>query len=356
MHSTVWISRAENGSSEPWAERVHRLLTAMGVERLFRSGDLVGVKIHVGERDKRTFNGPEIGARVVSLINSLGGKPFFTDTCVLYRSPRADAVEHTRLAEKHGYSLTASGAPFISADGLTGGFEEEITIPVRGGVSLRVAGMARRVSAMIVIGHPTGHLGTGYGGIIKTLGMGLASRKGKLAMHSVSKPFIRTEKCIGCGTCLSWCPVDAISIIDGTAKIDKKVCIGCGECVAACRYDAVGFDWKASSESLQKGIAEHALAVMYGRTQRFLHLSVALNVTKDCDCLPDPGPPLFPDIGILGSWDPVAVDQATLDQIEHLTRQPLSAWSYPNIDPTIQLRHAETIGLGSRSYKLTEVD
>ena len=356
MQSTVWICRANKELTETWSDRVERLLNTMGIDRLFRSGDLVGIKIHVGERDKRTFYGPEIGARVVKTVDSLGGKPFFTDTCVLYRSPRADAVGHTRLAAEHGYGIAASGAPFISADGLTGGFEEEITIPVRGGVSLRVAGMARRVSAMIVIAHATGHLGTGYGGVLKTLGMGLASRKGKLAMHSVSKPFIRTAQCIGCGTCLSWCPVDAIALIDGTAKIDKRVCIGCGECLAACRYDAVGFDWKASAESLQKGIAEHALAVMHERTHRFFHLSLALNVTKDCDCLPDPGPPLFPDIGILGSWDPVAIDQATLDQIEARTQRALVSWSYPNIDPTIQLSHAESIGLGSRTYELIEVD
>jgi hypothetical protein len=171
-------------------------------------------------------------------------------------------------------------------------------------------------------------------------------------MHSVSKPFIRVAQCIGCGECVVWCPEDALEVANGKARIDESTCIGCGECLAMCRQGAVGFDWKASSASLQQRIAEHAKGVLVRKHGKLLCVSIALRVTKDCDCLRDPGPPLFSDIGLLGSTDPVALDQATLDIIEDRTGQSLREWGYTQIDPTIQLEHGERIGMGSRSYEL----
>jgi hypothetical protein len=197
-------------------------------------------------------------------------------------------------------------------------------------------------------------LATGFGGVVKSLGMGLSARKGKLAMHSVSKPSIRTSACTGCGECALRCPEDAITV-GTTAVIDTAQCVGCGECLAVCRAGAVGFDWKASSESLQRRIAEHALAVVTGHEQRFVYVAIALRVTKDCDCIEDPGPPLFDDIGLLVSRDPVAIDQATLDLIEERTGAPLRRWAYRRIDPISQLAHGEAIGLGSRSYRLITI-
>ncbi|MBQ8605266.1 MAG: RnfABCDGE type electron transport complex subunit B [Clostridia bacterium] len=40
--------------------------------------------------------------------------------------------------------------------------------------------------------------------------------------------------CLGFGNCVSVCPVNAISIIDGVAVINEQTCIGCGNCVKTC--------------------------------------------------------------------------------------------------------------------------
>ena len=46
--------------------------------------------------------------------------------------------------------------------------------------------------------------------------------------------------CIGCGTCVSICPVEAISFgEDGKAQIDKTKCIRCGDCQASCPVEAI---------------------------------------------------------------------------------------------------------------------
>jgi ferredoxin len=46
------------------------------------------------------------------------------------------------------------------------------------------------------------------------------------------------DKCLGCGSCIDICPVNAITIKDGYAVIDEDWCIGCGLCVPQCPNEA----------------------------------------------------------------------------------------------------------------------
>ncbi len=48
------------------------------------------------------------------------------------------------------------------------------------------------------------------------------------------------DKCGGCGTCVSACPVEAIKIQDnGKAVVDQDTCIDCGACVSECPLEAI---------------------------------------------------------------------------------------------------------------------
>lgn len=47
------------------------------------------------------------------------------------------------------------------------------------------------------------------------------------------------KKCITCGACVAICPVEAIKIVDGKAKIDPKKCIKCGSCSQFCPVSAI---------------------------------------------------------------------------------------------------------------------
>ncbi|MVB09851.1 Caffeyl-CoA reductase-Etf complex subunit CarE [Caprobacter fermentans] len=46
------------------------------------------------------------------------------------------------------------------------------------------------------------------------------------------------EKCVGCGSCESACPVEAIKVENGMAKVSDD-CIECGACVSECPVEAI---------------------------------------------------------------------------------------------------------------------
>jgi len=80
--------------------------------------------------------------------------------------------------------------------------------------------------------------------------MGCASRKGKLVMHSQTKPVVKQKLCTACGRCVVNCQVNAIKI-DEKAFITNK-CVGCARCIAVCPENAISILWNESSETLKK--------------------------------------------------------------------------------------------------------
>ena len=51
--------------------------------------------------------------------------------------------------------------------------------------------------------------------------------------------YVDIEKCTGCGTCAEACPVAAISLVGGTAKVDQEKCTDCEACVEVCPNGAM---------------------------------------------------------------------------------------------------------------------
>lgn len=340
---------------ETTASRVGALFRAAGLDECIAENDVTALKMHFGERKNDTHIPPCLVKPVVDAVSERGGKAFLTDTCVLYKSPRDNAVEHIRLAHEHGFTLEGAGAPVVIADGLIGNAERQVSIPGKLFEQVSIASLALDANAMFVLTHVTGHIGTGLGGAIKNLGMGLASRKGKLRQHSVMKPAVSVKDCTGCWTCMDHCPADAIAAKVDAAQIDHEVCVGCGECLTVCRFSALKFDWNRKEYDLEQRMAEHALGAVIGKPAKVGYISFLMSITKDCDCFSVKQEPIIPDIGIVASRDPVAIDAASLDLIEKESRKSLAEMSYPEIDPWDQIRHGEKIGLGRRDYELIQI-
>lgn len=356
MSTTVYyLELSENSGNKERAEGMRRICALNNFLNRIEKDDKVAVKVHVGEKKNTTHVAPEVVKQAVNAVKKRKGLPFLTETSTLYRGERSNGIKHLEQAYRHGFTPGKMNAPFIMADGIAGNSEVDVEIPGILHSSVLIAREAVFADSIVAVSHATGHMANGLGACLKNLGMGLASRKGKMRQHSSMKPKIKEAECTLCKQCMIWCPEDAIEEREKSAFIREEKCIGCGECLTVCKYNAVSFDWGTESAELQRQVAEHAFGAIRGKEEKCFFINCLFDMTKDCDCMGKNQHPAIPDIGILASTDPLAVDQATLDMTEKRFKTPLIGDSWPGIDPTIQLAHGEKIGLGSRSYDLTKL-
>jgi uncharacterized protein len=326
--------------------------------------DNVAVKLHPGEEGNTSFVCPEYINRIIKALGPGTDRVFLTDTTVLYPGRRMAAPDYIRLAREHGFGVPLT-PPFIVADGLHG--ENETVVRMPEGFHTQEAHIASVIAAadaMVTVSHFKGHLLTGFGGALKNLGMGCASRAGKLYQHSTVTPQIRADICTACGICAAHCHAAAINV-STLAIIDKARCTGCGECLGRCPAGAVRVNWNQGMNEFMRKMVEYAWAAV-SVSRPLVYVNFITAVVPDCDCMHDTGKQFVDDIGILASIDPVAVDAASLDLV---TAAPDSAVSpvtagtgedkfqayRPDINGTIQLSIAESIGLGSTEYELLKV-
>jgi len=309
------------------------------------------VKLTFGEEGTSGYIKPVWLAGLLDSLKKKTENVFMAETCTLYREKRSSAVGHLYVAAGHGYSLDKTGVPIIIADGLHG--RDGQNIPIRGEhfESVKIARGICESDSIICLSHVTGHMQSGFSGALKNLGMGCASRQGKLLQHAGTLPEITVEKCIGCSACMNVCPANAIGIAKKKAILVKERCIGCGECTVACRPGAIDIKYDENVVKFQEKMVEYALGVKEAVNSRIVYLNFLEHVTKNCDCMSKEEAPIAPDIGILCSMDPVAIDKASID----LVGIDRFKEAFPGIDPLAQIRHSEKIKLGAGIYELVEI-
>lgn len=69
-------------------------------------------------------------------------------------------------------------------------------------------------------------------------------------------PWVDEEKCVACGICVEECPVDAIAMEDGSARINMEECIKCGVCHEVCPQDAVRHDKERIGREVQANVEQ----------------------------------------------------------------------------------------------------
>ncbi len=321
--------------------------------------DLVAVKLHFGEKGIDTYLRPVRIAPIVEAVKEAGGKPFLCDSNTLYKGSRSNAVDHHRTAQENGWLRPVVDAPVVIADGLHGNEFYTQKIDGKHFDEVKIGAAFYQADAIIGVSHFKGHMMSGFGGTLKNLGMGCASRAGKLMMHYNVHPEVDSEDCIGCGKCAIWCPADAIEVGEH-AVIDSEKCIGCGECRIVCPEGAIKVKDSSTNVELCEKISEFAHGSMVDKYDKSLFFNFIMDVTPECDCPPWRQAPLVPDIGVVASKDPVAVEQAALDLVTEAEGIKAEAGvdkfgAEHDIDGAVQIEHAVKMGMGKKEYELVDI-
>lgn len=349
-------------------------------------GDLVAVKTHLGEAYNVGYLRPVIIRTLVELLKERGLRPFVTETTTMPYHPwasRSLAIDHLETAAYHGFTASTMGAPLIIADGWLG--TDDVLVELEGaGNYLHKQFVARAVAdadALLSVAHFKGHPAGGFGGAIKNIGVGCASKRGKMNLHGAlagDKTIIDYDKCLGRNcewweTCQDCCPENAIEIGPQGLKVDQEACVYCFACANLCvNMAGVGAVQRFDDlPTLARRIADSALAVMKTKPNgKAYFLNYAVDITPICDCYGWTDTPIVNGLGVFASHDPVAVDKACIDMINQAPGLTNSeAEEFGCLDPgsakfnTIKGKDVEPQiyggvenGLGSAKYELVPVE
>lgn len=370
--STVYFLNQRAWRKGTFEARFKKLLTTAGLAEAMAPGELVAVKLHFGESGVTAFVPPLKLKPLLETLRAAGGKPFLTDTATLYAGSRGNAVNHAVLAASHGFDPNLLGAPVIMADGLRSTNEAVVQVAGKHFQEAYVAGDIVAADRLVTVSHFKGHELAGFGGALKNVAMGCATRRGKMQQHGILAPAVFPDKCTGCGSCLEVCAPRALRLEEQDGKrriaVDTARCVGCGSCFHVCGFGGVEIDWRTDVGAFLERMMEYAAAVLVGRARPSLHVSFVTAVSPECDCMGFSDAPLCPDLGVLASWDPLALDQACLDLVNaapplYPSKLPAGLQPgqdkfravHPHVPEGYGLDYAASLGLGTREYQLKEI-
>lgn len=380
----VYYTSFKTSWRENLLQKLERLCVTAGMKNIDFKDKYVAIKLHFGEYGNLAFLRPNYAKVVADIVKECGGKPFLTDCNTLYVGSRKNALDHLDTAYVNGFSPLTTGCQVIIADGLKG--LDETLVPINGEYvkEAKIGQAVMDADVFISLTHFKGHEMAGFGGTLKNIGMGCGSRAGKMEMHSEGKPFINPDECVGCGACARICAHEGPVMENGKARIDHNQCVGCGRCIAACPKDAVKAAYGSPNDVLNYKIAEYSLAVCQNRP--CFHISLICDVSPNCDCHAENDIPIIPNVGMLASFDPVALDQACADLCnsqpvmggsvlyDHMHKNGHEATCncestqehnherddhfrmvHPDTNWKSCVAHGEKIGLGTKEYELVEI-
>ncbi|MBQ3385693.1 MAG: DUF362 domain-containing protein [Eggerthellaceae bacterium] len=285
--SQVYFVRAVN------ADALKTVFDALGKSI---SGTRIGVKLSSGEPGGHHFLQPSLISGLVSAVNGT-----IVECNTAYGGRRGTAESHYKVAKDHGFTDIAS-FQVMDEDG-------SYSLPVTGGLRLTenlVGAHFPEYDGFLVLSHFKGHAMAGFGGALKNISIGMASREGKCLIHTGGKSHT------------SW-----------TGGVQSE---------------------------FQEAMADASKAVLDAVGGNMLFVNVMNNLSVDCDCDSSPAAPKMADIGVLASTDPVALDQACVDLI--YASEDNSADLIRRVgsrDGEYELDAAERVGVGSRTYELIEL-
>jgi len=337
--SKVYFIKNTGSDNSKLGEDALELLKQVVLETGHKFEKEVPIKVHFGEKGNKTFIPAKCYDSIIDHLKKEGVQTSYIETNVLYRGSRTTSKEHIKTATSHGFTQI----PVIIADGDIGTDYYEVEIDKEYFKKCKIGKGFQKYKQLIVASHFKGHVAAGFGGALKQLAMGFASRSGKMEQHTDMTPIIDAARCISCGICADKCAFNAI-LIKKKAVIDGNKCVGCAGCIAVCPKGAISNSWRGVN-FMQK-LAEYAYGA--AKDKDIIYITFVCNITSECDCFGTAMKPITDNIGVLAGRDPVALDTACLDLVHKNAKKKLFD------SGRTTLRHAEKIGLGTMQYEFID--
>jgi uncharacterized Fe-S center protein len=330
-----------------------------------------GIRFLTGDAASTRYLRPVLVRTMVDEFLKLRAIPIVIDSLSLWKGgEHYDAAGWSYKCRQHGFSMESLGTEIFLAEGYTG--MDSKTFMNKNANKIRVLEVGATITycqLLMMLTHVTGDPFVGFYGAIADMALGCTAKKGKMRIFEDFQPRVTMEKCDMCGLCERVCEWNAIKIND-TVSINPNKCVGCGKCIVKCPQLAL----EVSPEQvldLQTKIADAASFVIKAMDGKLVYYNFVIDVTPNPDIDSNSGIPFIPDLGILASRDPVALDKATLDLVSRVPGVPGSAAeqfkvlspgtdkfkaiSICGADPMVQIKAAEGLGLGTTNYKLIDV-
>ncbi len=262
----------------------------------------VAVKISTGEPGGDNYPKPDL---IKDLVQSVNGTIVECNTA--YGGGRAETAMHRQVMIDHGFTAIAP-TDIMDEEG-----EISLSVPVGQHLDEFIVGSHfENYDYWLILSHFKGHAMGGFGGALKNVAIGIASPNGKTGVHSAGN------------------------------------------------YDDVSQIWDAFGNTPQddflESMAEANGAFMNEVGDNVVYINVLNRLSVDCDCVASPAEPTMADIGIMASLDPVALDQASVDQIYAAPDGQDLIERMESRNATHILDYGAGLGLGSQEYELVNLD
>lgn len=258
----------------------------------------VAIKISTGEPGGHNFLDPML---IKDLVQKLNGTIVECNTA--YQGKRYNSEDHWQAIKDHGF-MDIAKCDIMDEEG-----EMELEVPNGKRIKKNYVGShMKNYDSMLILSHFKGHAMGGFGGALKNMSIGIASSHGKAYIH------------------------------------------GAGD---------VNHLWDAEHDLFLESMADaDASVIKYFGKDNLAYISVANNLSVDCDCDNDPSDPEMNDIGIFASLDPVALDQACYDAVKNSNDSGkaslIERMDSRNAIHTVEA--ASDLGLGVREYEIFDID
>ena len=267
--------------------------------------------------------------------------------------------------EAMGYTIDTLGCDRFLANGYEGDDGEFFST---GGSELGGVEVARAIceaDCIVMVSQVSGHPQAGMFGALVNLGIECMNNSGKARVYEDLKPDWHQENCQSCGICASTCQWQALTYTEGRIDYDETRCSSCGLCLIACQNKARQLK-SDDIEAFQRRVTEAAAAIVKTLKKKVIYVNFLTDIVPEYYRFGWADVPFVPDLGILASTDPVAIDKLSMDLIKWAPGIPGSAAededalqkgvdkfsAITGIDPAMMLSHAESLGLGSKDYEV----